>query len=75
MGTKSAWTPERRAQQAERIRLTKPWEKSTGPKTAEGKAVCSRNACTPEAIREINERRQALMAFALELLGRKRRSK
>lgn len=44
MGTKSAWTPERRARQAEVIRRAKPWEKSTGPKTDEGKAISSRNA-------------------------------
>lgn len=44
MGTSSAWTPERRAAQAERIRQTKPWTASTGPRTAEGKASSSRNA-------------------------------
>lgn len=44
MGTSSAWTPERRAAQAERIRQTKPWAASTGPRTAEGKASSSRNA-------------------------------
>ena len=31
-------TPEHRALRAELIRRWKPWEKSTGPKTAEGKA-------------------------------------
>ena len=31
-------TPEHRALQAELIRRWKPWEKSTGPKSAEGKA-------------------------------------
>lgn len=30
-------TPEHRAKQAERIRRWKPWEKSTGPKSEEGK--------------------------------------
>lgn len=44
MGTSSAWTPERRAAQAERIRNTKPWASSTGPRTTEGKAVSCRNA-------------------------------
>jgi len=44
MGTSSAWTPERRAKQAETIRRNKPWAKSTGPKTPEGKATSSRNA-------------------------------
>ena len=32
------WTPERRAQQSELIHNWRPWEKSTGPKTEEGKA-------------------------------------
>ncbi len=31
-------TPEHRALRAELIRRWKPWEKSTGPKSAEGKA-------------------------------------
>lgn len=33
----NGWTPERRARQAEAIRRWKPWERSTGPRTAEGK--------------------------------------
>lgn len=44
MGTASAWTPERRAKQAEIIRRIKPWENSTGPRTDEGKAASSQNA-------------------------------
>ena len=44
MGTASAWTPERRAKQAAIIARTRPWEKATGPQTAEGKAISSRNA-------------------------------
>jgi hypothetical protein len=32
------WTPERRARQADLIRAWRPWEKSTGPRSAEGKA-------------------------------------
>ncbi|MEM6780355.1 MAG: hypothetical protein AAF569_00670 [Pseudomonadota bacterium] len=38
------WTEERRRKQAETIRKTKPWEKSTGPKTAEGKRRSRLNA-------------------------------
>lgn len=49
MGTKGAWTPERRAKQAGIIALTRPWEKSTGPRTERGKAISSRNACTGAA--------------------------
>ena len=37
------WTPERRAKQAEAIQRWKPWERSTGPRSPEGKAVVSRN--------------------------------
>ncbi|RYF61677.1 MAG: hypothetical protein EOO27_00960 [Comamonadaceae bacterium] len=37
------WTPERRARQAELIRNWRPWEQTTGPKTAEGKARVARN--------------------------------
>lgn len=33
----NGWTPERRARQAELIRTWKPWERSSGPKTLEGK--------------------------------------
>ena len=40
----NGWTPERRAKQAEAIRKWRPWEKSTGPKTDEGKAKVARNS-------------------------------
>lgn len=40
----NGWTPERRAKQAEAIRRWKPWKRSTGPKSEEGKAAASRNA-------------------------------
>lgn len=46
MGTKSAWTPERREKQAAMIARTRPWEKATGPRTEQGKAISSRNAST-----------------------------
>jgi hypothetical protein len=39
-----SWTTERRAKQSQAIRQWKPWAKSTGAKTPEGKAVVSRNA-------------------------------
>lgn len=38
------WTLERRQRQAEQIRRCRPWEHSTGPVTAIGKAKVSRNA-------------------------------
>jgi len=40
----NGWTPERRARQAEMIQNWRPWEKSTGPRSCEGKAAASRNA-------------------------------
>lgn len=38
------WTEERRRQQAERIRQSRPWEKSTGPRTEAGKKRIRYNA-------------------------------
>jgi hypothetical protein len=38
------WTAERRARQAEIIRRNRPWEKSTGPRTEEGKAHAALNS-------------------------------
>jgi hypothetical protein len=39
----SGWTPERRARQAALIHTWKPWQRSTGPRSAEGKARTARN--------------------------------
>lgn len=39
----SAWTPERRARQSLAIQGWKPWENSTGPRSAEGKMRSARN--------------------------------
>ena len=38
------WTLEQRRQQAEVIQRWKPWTRSTGPRTAQGKAKVSGNA-------------------------------
>lgn len=43
----SGWSPERRASHAAAIRRWKPWEKSTGPRTAAGKARAAQNAAKP----------------------------
>ena len=67
MGTSSAWTPERRAKQAENIRRWKPWASSTGPTTPEGKAITSRNAYKG-AHREYVRSHQRVMRAKLELL-------
>jgi hypothetical protein len=38
------WTPARKAKQRKAIYAWRPWEKSTGPKTPEGKRAVSFNA-------------------------------
>ena len=38
------WTAEQRAQQADKIRIWKPWQHSTGARTLAGKAIASHNA-------------------------------
>ena len=38
------WTSKERAHQAELIQKWRPWEHSTGPRTAVGKAKVARNA-------------------------------
>jgi hypothetical protein len=40
----NGWTPERRRRMRERIHEWKPWERSTRPRTPEGKARVARNA-------------------------------
>ncbi len=42
--TNKGWTQEKREAAAERARHQKPWEKSTGPTTFEGKAAVKNNA-------------------------------
>ena len=72
MGTKSAWTPERRAKQAEIIRATRPWEKSTGPKTEAGKASSSRNAYAGDEYHEALGMLANVRSHTLDLFDRKR---
>lgn len=75
MGTKSAWTPERRARQAELIRAAKPWEKSTGPRTDAGKAKSSQNAYIGDWYHEAMRQIADANALALDLFDRKRMPK
>lgn len=75
MGTKSAWTPERRARQAEIIRRTRPWDKSTGPRSAEGKQTSSRNAllgpirAARRSLKSYNKLNFKLLRLAIKLRG------
>lgn len=54
----NGWTPERRARQSELIRTWRPWNKSTGPKTPQGKSIVSRNAYTGAEWRTLRELRK-----------------
>lgn len=49
------WTAEKRQEQRERINNAKPWLKSTGATTPEGKAKVSRNAYKGGHIARIRE--------------------
>lgn len=62
----NSWTPERRARQAEAIRRWKPWEQSTGPRTADGKAVAKMNGYRGGKWRELRELSKAMNALLRE---------
>jgi hypothetical protein len=73
----NGWTPERRAKQAEKIQSWKPWEQSTGPKTALGKSRAARNgfkggirleirALTKAVNQLLREQKDALQRCTLE---------
>lgn len=67
------WTEERRAKQAEAIRRWKPWERATGPRSAEGKARSALNAYRGglrEQLRELTKQlNEALREHKRELDG------
>lgn len=71
MGTKSAWTLERRARQAEIIRQIRPWNSSTGPRTPEGKAASSRNAYAGDFYHESLAKLASARTLGSTLLGRR----
>lgn len=51
----NGWTLERRQRQAELIRQWRPWAKSTGPRSSDGKERVSRNAWTGGHRQELRE--------------------
>lgn len=55
----NGWTEQRRKRQAVAIKRWRPWERSTGPRTAAGKARVSRNGYR-------GGERQRVRAFARE---------
>ena len=55
MTRKSGWTLERRERQRRAIERWRPWDKSTGPRTDEGKARSSQNACRGREFREVEK--------------------
>lgn len=55
--------PEQRERQAEAIRGWKPWEQSTGPRTAEGKARTKTNAYKGGHWRKLRELSSAIDAL------------
>ena len=54
------WTQEQRKQQAEAIRRWSPWKSSTGPKSANGKALVARNGWKGGEWRKLREAFKAL---------------
>ena len=60
-------TPEHRALRAKIIHRWKPWEKSTGPKSAEGKKAVSQNPYKGGQRALMSEIRQALSEQAESL--------
>ena len=57
------WPPERRARQAERIRLWRPWCESTGPKTDIGKARGERACLFLEILLQSHRDQAAVQAL------------
>lgn len=72
--TSNGWDDARKAKQRKAIHRWRPWEKSTGPKTGEGKLTVSRNALkhgqrSQAAIQQEKAIRRLLKRFgALEVL-------
>lgn len=68
----NGWTPERRARQAALIRTWRPWEKSTGPRTDEGKATAARNGDKGGAWKIDRDNLRALKRQVADLLREQR---
>ena len=62
----SGWTEEKRQAERDRINQTQPWLKSTGAKTPEGKAICSKNALKGGLHAQIKELRSMMSGLLKE---------
>ena len=60
------WTISQRAKQAELIKKWKPWQHSTGAKTAEGKARSSQNAYKGSLMQKLKHLRVQLNGLIRE---------
>lgn len=63
----NGWTAERRRKQSQLMMTTRPWERSTGPKTEQGKANSSRNAFKGGFRQQIQDMRKLLKAQQAQL--------
>lgn len=68
---KQGWSPERRAKQSAMMRARKIWLKSTGPRTAAGKARSAQNAAKPWLLNHpdkvIEKARRAQVRYITEI--------
>ena len=66
------WTPEERLKQSKAIRSWKPWERSTGAKSPQGKAISSKNATKngdSAYVRELIKQMNKILREQKDLIG------
>jgi len=66
------WTTEQKLRQSEAIRRWKPWESSTGAKTAKGKAVVSKNAIKYGESRELRSLSKVINLLLMKCINHNR---
>lgn len=59
----NGWTSDRRARQSLLIQSWRPWEKSTGPRSEQGKIRSSRNADQGSLRQTLRELAKAIKGF------------
>ena len=63
----NGWSLERRQRQAELIRRWRPWERSTGPRTEEGRQAAAHNAWKGGQRQQLRELARALEAELVQM--------